>query len=65
MPTRPPTPKDCRCLCGGLLARLVSEGVELKCRRCKRTLVIPWADPSAWQRPTTQMYEVIKKEEVG
>jgi hypothetical protein len=32
---------DCRCLCGNLLARLVDGGVELKCRRCKRTHVIP------------------------
>jgi len=32
---------DCRCLCGNLLARLVAGGVELKCRRCKRTHVIP------------------------
>jgi hypothetical protein len=24
-----------------LLARRVPEGVELKCRRCKRTVVIP------------------------
>jgi hypothetical protein len=23
------------------VARLVPEGVELKCRRCKRTLVVP------------------------
>jgi hypothetical protein len=34
---------DCRCLCGNLLARLVAGGVELKCRRCKRTVVIPLA----------------------
>jgi phage FluMu protein Com len=33
--------EDCRCLCGNLLARLVAGGVELKCRRCKRTQVIP------------------------
>ena len=32
---------DCRCLCGSLLARLVAGGVELKCRRCKRTLLVP------------------------
>lgn len=32
---------DCRCACGSLLARLVPGGVELKCRRCKRTQVIP------------------------
>ena len=32
---------DYRCHCGNLLARLVPEGVELRCRRCKRTLVVP------------------------
>jgi hypothetical protein len=31
----------CRCACGSLLGRLVPEGVEIKCRRCKRTHVIP------------------------
>lgn len=30
-----------RCLCGSLLARLVPEGVELKCRRCKRHVIVP------------------------
>jgi hypothetical protein len=30
----------CRCACGSLLGRLVPGGVEIKCRRCKRTLVI-------------------------
>ena len=30
-----------RCCCGSLLARLVPGGVELKCRRCKRKVVIP------------------------
>ena len=33
--------EDCRCLCGSLLARVVMGGVELKCRRCKRTLLLP------------------------
>jgi hypothetical protein len=32
---------DCRCLCGSLVARIVASGVELKCRRCKRTLLVP------------------------
>ena len=32
---------DCRCACGSLLARVVESGVELKCRRCKRTLLVP------------------------
>ncbi len=36
-----PGQADCRCLCGSLLARVVPGGVELKCRRCKRTLLVP------------------------
>jgi phage FluMu protein Com len=32
---------DVRCGCGNLLARLVFGGVELKCRRCKRTVMLP------------------------
>ena len=38
---------DCRCLCGNLLARWVEDGVELKCRRCKRTLLVPFPDAPA------------------
>ena len=33
-------PSDCRCVCGNLLARVVADGVELKCRRCKRVLLV-------------------------
>lgn len=36
---------ECRCLCGNLLARVVGDRVELKCRRCKRTHLIPIAAP--------------------
>jgi hypothetical protein len=35
---------ELRCDCGSLLARRVEGGVELKCRRCKRTVVVPLAD---------------------
>lgn len=38
---RPGGGEDCRCLCGSLLARVTPAGIELKCRRCKRVLVIP------------------------
>jgi hypothetical protein len=42
-----------RCHCGSLLARLVPEGVEIKCRRCKRTVVVPLdANPSAGRAAT-------------
>lgn len=33
--------KPFRCLCGSMLARLVPGGVELKCRRCKRQIIVP------------------------
>jgi len=39
---RPDTRGDCRCTCGNLVARLNEQGVELKCRRCKRLIVVPW-----------------------
>ena len=32
---------DVRCGCGALLAKLTAEGVELKCKRCKRVRIIP------------------------
>ncbi len=32
---------ELRCGCGSLLARVVRNTVELKCRRCKRTWSIP------------------------
>ncbi len=51
----PRPPSECRCPCGSLLARRVERGVELKCRRCKRTLIVPLSDaagPRASQRWT-------------
>jgi hypothetical protein len=31
---------EVRCVCGSLLARKVPGGYELKCRRCKRSVVV-------------------------
>jgi hypothetical protein len=31
---------ELRCECGNLIARLVAGRVELKCRRCKRTITL-------------------------
>ena len=33
--------RDVRCECGRLMARRTSAGIELKCRRCKRVVVVP------------------------
>lgn len=48
--------RDARCDCGNLLARLTARGVEVKCRRCKRIVVIPLEsgpDPSRAARRTS------------
>jgi hypothetical protein len=31
---------DLRCLCGSLVARRTPEGIGLKCRRCRRSLLV-------------------------
>lgn len=43
-----------RCLCGSLLARLTPLGVELKCKRCKRFVVIPLAEDRGLKNPTAR-----------
>jgi hypothetical protein len=35
-----PDPDDIRCECGRLLARRVNSRIEIKCRRCDRTITI-------------------------
>jgi phage FluMu protein Com len=42
---------ELRCECGCLLARRVAEGIELKCRRCRRVFVVPLTDDT-WTRLT-------------
>jgi hypothetical protein len=43
MPGRSSTSSECRCACGSLAARIVAAGVQLKCRRCKRLILVPWS----------------------
>jgi phage FluMu protein Com len=42
--------KPFRCLCGSLLARLVRNGVELKCRKCKRHIIVPLTEEKSWTK---------------
>ena len=56
---------DCRCLCGRLLARLVEGGVELKCRRCKRTLLVPLAAETTRANAQERTAEVIPVRRAG
>ena len=46
-------PEQCRCECGNLLAKMAPEGIEMKCRRCKRIVVIRFADIEGYE-PLTQ-----------
>ncbi|RMH09124.1 MAG: hypothetical protein D6704_01870 [Nitrospirae bacterium] len=38
---------EIRCHCGQLVARLTPSGVELKCKRCKRLVLIPYDESLA------------------
>ncbi len=38
---------DRRCECGKLLAKITQTGLELKCSRCRRVVVIPWQEVSS------------------
>jgi len=49
---RVPCQPECRCSCGRLLARIADRGVELKCRRCKRTILVPWSARRGFVAPT-------------
>ena len=40
----PQTDHELRCGCGSLMARVTSAGIELKCRRCKRLVVVSKLD---------------------
>ena len=43
------TERELRCACGSLMARLTAAGLELKCRRCKRVVVVPLSrEDEAW-----------------
>lgn len=42
---------DCsetRCECGQLIAKIRGQGLELKCKRCKRIVVIPFSSIEGW-----------------
>jgi len=57
---RPTTPMshsaDCgetRCECGQLIAKVRGQGLELKCKRCKRIVVILFSSIKGWSTVTS------------
>ncbi|MBA5865321.1 MAG: hypothetical protein GDA67_01335 [Nitrospira sp. CR1.3] len=39
---------ETRCECGQLIAKVKGAGLELKCKRCKRIVIIPFAAIEGW-----------------
>ncbi len=44
---------ETRCECGQLIAKVVEGGLELKCKRCKRIVVIPFSAIGGWSSVTS------------
>jgi phage FluMu protein Com len=43
---------ETRCECGQLIAKVRGQGLELKCKRCKRIVVIPFSSIEGWTAQT-------------
>ena len=43
---------ETRCECGQLIAKVCGQGLELKCKRCKRIVVIPFSSIAGWSAAT-------------
>ncbi len=41
---------ETRCECGQLIAKVAEGGLELKCKRCKRIVMIPFSSIHGWNR---------------
>lgn len=41
---------EARCECGQLIAKVCEQGLELKCKRCKRIVLIPFSAIEGWER---------------
>ena len=40
--------RETRCECGQLIAKVAEGGLELKCKRCKRIVLIPFSAIGGW-----------------
>lgn len=44
MSTVPDEGEELRCACGALIARWLADGVELRCRRCRRRIFLRYPE---------------------
>ena len=61
-PNIPRSDAELRCHCGSLMARVTVRGIELKCRRCKRVVLVA-ADHvrRGWVAVPLHMNEVMRR----
>ena len=43
--------RETRCECGQLIAKVQMDGLQLKCKRCKRIVTIPFTAIEGWGIP--------------
>jgi len=53
--------RETRCECGQLMAKLHRDGIELKCKRCKRIVLIPFASITGWASPSPTTHSAKEK----
>ncbi len=53
--------REARCECGQLIAKLQQDGIELKCKRCKRIVTISFASIEGWTIPSPSVGSPDKK----
>jgi len=46
---------ETRCECGQLIAKVHGQGLDLKCKRCKRIVVIPFSSIKGWSTVTSRL----------
>ena len=49
---RPSSRAEARCECGQLMAKLRHNGIELKCKRCRRIVLLPFSGIEGWPATT-------------
>jgi phage FluMu protein Com len=47
-PGAPGETSETRCECGQLIAKVRGQRLELKCKRCKRIVIIPFSSIEGW-----------------
>ena len=45
--------REIRCECGQLIAKAQRDGIQLKCKRCKRIVTIPFTSIEGWTLPSS------------